>query len=87
MKIYPLDIAVIIWGVAGTFLLNGLLQLQVRHECERSFVVATAVVLSLVPLVVMRMQVVEYSAVGIIATTLTIFWFAVLASWSCRVRR
>lgn len=86
MTIYPLDIAAIIWGLAGTFLLNSLLQLQVKRECERSFVVTAAVVLSLLPLVILRMQLAEYSAVGIVATTLMIFWFAVLASWSCRVR-
>ncbi len=84
MTIYPLDIAVIVWGLVGTIILKQQLQMLAGRECTRSVVVVTAIVFSLLPIIVFRVQLFKYSAVGIVVACVLIFWFAVLAIRSSR---
>ena len=84
MTIYPLDIAVIVWGLVGTIILKQQLQMLARRECTRSVVVGTAIGFSLLPIIVFRVQLFKYSAVSIVVASVLIFWFAVLAIRSSR---
>jgi hypothetical protein len=85
MTIYPLDIAVIVWGLVGTIIIKQQLQMLARRECTRTVVVTTAVVFSLIPITVFRIQLFQFSAVGIVAACVLIFWFALLAIRSTRI--
>ena len=85
MTIYPLDMAVIIWGLIGDYVLKQLLQLQARRECSQSAVIAAAMVFIVIPLIALRAEIAEYSALGIVAVGLAVFWFAILASRSWRI--
>jgi len=84
MTIYSLDIAVIVWGLVGTIIIKQQLQMLARRECARSVVVVSAIVFSLLPIIVFRIQLFKYSAVGIVVASVLIFWFAVLAIRSSR---
>ncbi len=80
--IYPLDFAIIIWGVVGTYRIKRAIQLRAKKRYSNTPIVVTAIVFILVPLIVLRANVAEYSAFGIIAACVEIFWFVVLVSRS-----
>jgi hypothetical protein len=85
--IYPLDIAIIIWGAIGNYRLKRLLQLLAKRKCSHSTVILTALAFILFPLLIIRANVAEYSAFGIVAVCVEIFWFAILASRSGSIPR
>jgi hypothetical protein len=84
MSLLCVVIAVIVWGLVGTIIIKQQLQMLVRRECTRSVVVVTAIVFSLLPIIVFRVQLFKYSALGIVVACVLIFWFAVLAIRSSR---
>ncbi|MBS95000.1 MAG: hypothetical protein CL799_11210 [Chromatiales bacterium] len=83
--IYPLDFAIIVWGVIGTYRIKQLIQLRPKRKYSNTPIVVTTMVFILVPLIALRANVVEYSAFGVIAAGAEIFWFAFLASRSRNV--
>jgi hypothetical protein len=83
--IYPLDFAIVIWGVVGTYRIKRLIQLRAKRKYSNTPIVVTAIVFILVPLIALRANVAEYSAFGIIAACAEIFWFAILVSRSGNV--
>jgi hypothetical protein len=83
--IYPLDIAIIIWGVVGTYRIKRLIQLRAKRKYSNTAIVVTAIMFILVPLIALRFNVAEYSAFGIIAVCAEIFWFAILVSRSSNI--
>jgi hypothetical protein len=85
--IYPLDIVIIIWGAIGNYRLKHLLQLLANRKCSHSTVIVSALVFILIPLFVIRTNIAEYSAFGIVAVCIEIFWFAILASRSGSISR
>jgi hypothetical protein len=87
IAIYPLDIAIIIWGAIGNYRLKRLLQLLANRKCSHSTVIFTALAFILFPLLIIRANVAEYSAVGIVVVCVEIFWFAILASRSGSISR
>ncbi|MBT76935.1 MAG: hypothetical protein CL798_01945 [Chromatiales bacterium] len=80
--IYPLDFAIVIWGIIGTYRIRQLIQLRAKRKYSNTPIVVTAIVFILVPIIVLRTNVAEYSAFGIIAVCAEIFWFAILVSRS-----
>ena len=80
--IYPLDFAIVIWGVVGTYRIKRVIQLRAKHKYSNTPIAVTTIVFILVPLIVLRANVAEYSAFGIIVVCAEIFWFAILASRS-----
>ena len=80
--IYPLDFAIIIWGVVGTYRIKRVIQLRAENKYSNTPIVVTTLVFILVPLIALRANVAEYSAFGIIAASAEVFWFAILASRS-----
>jgi len=83
--IYPLDFAIIIWGVVGTYRIKRVIQLRAKNKYSNTPIVVTTLVFILVPLIALRANVAEYSAFGIIAASAEVFWFAILASRSSNV--
>ena len=80
--IYPLDIAIIVWGVIGTYRIQRLLQLQAKQKYSHTPIVVNTLVFILVPLIVLRLNLAKYSDFGIVIACAEIFWFAILASRS-----
>ena len=87
IAIYPLDIAIIIWGAIGNYRLKQLLQSLANRKCSHSTIILTALAFILFPLLIIRANVAEYSAVGIVVVCIEIFWFAILASRSGSIPR
>jgi len=80
--IYPLDFIIVIWGVVGTYRIKRVIQLRAKQKYSNTPLLVTTLVFILVPLIALRANVAEYSAFGIIAASVEVFWFAFLASRS-----
>jgi hypothetical protein len=81
--IYPLDLAIIVWGIVGTYKIRQQALLRAKQEkYSNQALVITTVVFILVPLIVLRLNVAEYSDYAIVIACIEIFWFAFLASRS-----
>ena len=79
MKVFPLDVAILAWGVIGTLVLKLMLRTSGDRLGSRLLFFAFAIALGSVPLIALRSEVAEYSAVGVIAAAVAVFWFAILA--------
>ena len=79
MKVIPLDIAILVWGLLGTFALKLLLRSTGNDVTGRVVVFGAAIAFMAVPLLALRSEVAEYSAFGVVAAGVAFFWFAILA--------
>jgi len=81
--IYPLDLAIIVWGIVGSYKIRQQVQLLGKQKkYSHKPLVVTTLVFMLVPLIVLRLNIVEYSDFSIVIACIEIFWFAFLASRS-----
>ena len=79
--IYPLDLAIIVWGVIGSYKIRQQVLLRATQEkYSHQALVVTTIIFILVPLIVLRLNVAEYSDFSIVIVCIEIFWFAFLAS-------
>ncbi|MCP4000789.1 MAG: hypothetical protein GY727_07755 [Gammaproteobacteria bacterium] len=79
--IYPLDFAIFVWGIAGTYKIRQQVQLLGKQK-KYSYqpIVLTTVIFILVPLIVLRLNLAKYSDFSIVLVCIEIFWFGFLAS-------
>jgi hypothetical protein len=81
--IYPLDLAIIVWGIVGTYKIRQQVQLLGKQKkYSHQPLVVTTIVFILVPLIVLRLNIAKYSDYSIVIACIEIFWFAFLASRS-----
>jgi len=86
MTITSLDIAIVVWGLAGTMIVNRLLAMLAAGQCSRPAFVSVTMLFMLMPLIVMRLGFAEHSAFGVMAAVALIFWLAVLGARAAKYR-
>ena len=73
-----LDLALVIWLVVGTIVIKLMLRGVSRNRPSRAVFLLVGLLLASLPLVTLKLELVDYSWISVVAAGIALFWFAIL---------
>ena len=80
MEIYPLDLVMVVWLFAGTFVIKKLQLFVAKGKLGKWVFLFIAILLGALSLIVLKFEIAEYSAISVVFGGMAFFWFAILSS-------
>lgn len=80
MSIYPLDIFLLIYFLAGTLAIKQMQKQVAKGAMDRLLFLAITVVMIPLPLLAIKLEIAPYSALSVVFGGICLFWFAILSS-------